>query len=482
MRARLLVVLGLLLGVVVVPGAVALWTTRAYQEALAEVRDEANEAGHATLLGRIARDEYVQRVHYALVRDPSHERELNELSSRFIDDAAALRRTLARGDVAELDKMLFCHRQIGEAVEREIVPAAAARDEVALHRAQHWAHFLLADMTKASDALVTSSSARMNAAAVRAERSAQTQRLGLLAAALMALALGVAAMRLLVRDVVLPLRAIGAVASRVRAGELRARATPPTVPELREVAVAMNEMLDGLAAAESRVAAQERLAALGRVAAGVAHEINNPLAVIRGYVRTFLDDEPDGAIADELRIVDDEAATCQRIVEDLLASARTPRLVVEAIEARALLEDCVARQRERDDRGCVYALQAEADTISLDPDRIRQVLANLLRNAAEASGPGGQVTVRGARLGDRYCISVRDRGPGVPAELRATILEPFFTTKQNGTGLGLSVSNGIVAAHGGVLRVESDEGGGACFVVELPRAAGDPAGHSSRFW
>jgi PAS domain S-box-containing protein len=226
---------------------------------------------------------------------------------------------------------------------------------------------------------------------------------------------------------------------------------------------------------EAELRTSDRLAALGRLSAGVAHEIRNPLAGIRTAAEILRRRvEPD---ADLLRFTDvilEETARLDRIVESLLQFAKPPEPRRAPVRVRALLERArelaIGRAAER---GVTIRVSAPATLPEplADRDQILQVLLNLLLNAIEASSDGGEirVTATAAPAGEPALrIVVRDGGPGVPSSIRERIFDPFFTTKSGGTGLGLSVSRNILNRHGGSLRVESEPGQGARAIITLP--------------
>ena len=222
---------------------------------------------------------------------------------------------------------------------------------------------------------------------------------------------------------------------------------------------------------QAQLVQHEKLAGIGRLAAGVAHEINNPLGVILGYVR-LLQRKAEGALAEDLKVVEEEAVRCQQIVEGLLDLARPGRGPVEHVALREVCDEVVARLRESSRLGDVE-VRVEGDASAWAwPPRLRQVLLNLVKNAAEAAGPGGTVALRiDAAPDGGASVAVSDSGPGVKPEDRPRLFEPFFTTKSSGTGLGLAVSRAIAEAHGG--RIEADTGplGGARFTLRLPPAS-----------
>ena len=219
---------------------------------------------------------------------------------------------------------------------------------------------------------------------------------------------------------------------------------------------------------QAQLVQSETLAGIGRLAAGVAHEINNPLAVILGYVK-LLERKAEGELAEDLGIVRDEALRAQEIVEGLLDLSRPLAAAPEPVDLRELCEEAVARLTSTDRLGRAAVELQGAARIAGHPQKLRQVVLNLIKNGAEAAGPGGRVVVRvGQTDGGGAEVVVSDSGPGLPAGAAQKLFEPFFTTKPTGTGLGLAVSLGIVQAHGGTLEATSPEGAGARFTIRLP--------------
>jgi two-component system sensor histidine kinase PilS (NtrC family) len=242
--------------------------------------------------------------------------------------------------------------------------------------------------------------------------------------------------------------------------------------------------LTELRAMEDRVARNQRLADLGRVAAGLAHELRNPLAAMMGAVE-LLAETVAGSPEDArlLGIVQREGGRLDALVSDFLAYARPrpPRrlacdLAAVAAETLDAFANDPAAQRVELRRALEHA------PASCDPDQIRQVLWNLLVNAAHAAAGGdgeadGRAGVHGTvrvscapSAGGGARLEVEDDGPGIPPGDRARLFTPFFTTRQGGTGLGLATVHAIVDAHGGAVTVESEPGRGARFVVQLPPA------------
>jgi signal transduction histidine kinase len=223
---------------------------------------------------------------------------------------------------------------------------------------------------------------------------------------------------------------------------------------------------------QARLVQSEKLAGIGRLAAGVAHEINNPLAVILGYVRV-LRRRSEGQLAADLGVVEDEAVRAQEIVEGLLDLSRPLSAAREPVELEPLCREVVARLEESGRLSGATVEVGGAARVEGHPQKLRQVVLNLVKNAAEAAGPGGRVVVRITAGPDGGALlAVSDSGPGLSPAARERLFEPFFTTKPSGTGLGLAVSLGIVQAHGGTLDVDVPPEGGARFTIRLPAAPG----------
>jgi PAS domain S-box-containing protein len=222
--------------------------------------------------------------------------------------------------------------------------------------------------------------------------------------------------------------------------------------------------------AEEKVVRQEALARLGSMAAVVAHEVKNPLAGIGGAVQVLRDRLPAGAPDRGIMTeVLGRLGGLNALVQDLLdfARPRTPRFARFAV-VNALRDTAALLTRDPAFAGLPVTIDGDDVTLTGDADLLRDVFHNLLLNGAQATGGAGPLAVAVAETGGRCIVSFRDRGPGIPDELREKVFEPFFTTKHRGTGLGLSIARRIVEAHGGTLRLETPPDGGTVARVELP--------------
>jgi signal transduction histidine kinase len=239
---------------------------------------------------------------------------------------------------------------------------------------------------------------------------------------------------------------------------------------LRGVVMVARDVTDRLAAQSLR-AREERAAVVGKLAAGLAHEINNPLGAIALFARHGLRAVPAGhPVADHLETVARNADHAKRIVQDLLGYARQRPPERRRVSVPALLDDAARTLRAQAERaGVRVEVHAEPLAIDADPDQLAQVLVNLGLNAIEAMPGGGQLALRARGVGREVHIAVSDTGPGVPPEERERIFTAFHTTKPEGTGLGLAVVRDVVEAHRGRIEVGGGEGG-AVFTVALAAA------------
>lgn len=226
---------------------------------------------------------------------------------------------------------------------------------------------------------------------------------------------------------------------------------------------------------ERRVAESEKMMAIGRVVSGVAHELNNPLAVVLGQSEQLLDTVRDEADRAALHLIHQQAHRARHIVKDLLAFVRQREEPREAVDLTQLAERVIASQASRlHDNGVRVTTELASPMPAVLAGRlgIEQVVVNLLDNACDAAGHGGNVWLRVRVNHNRGELIVEDSGDGVPDAVVARIFEPFFTTKPigQGTGLGLPVSLGVVEQHAGTLRLENRPapGVGARFVLTLP--------------
>jgi signal transduction histidine kinase len=238
---------------------------------------------------------------------------------------------------------------------------------------------------------------------------------------------------------------------------------------------------------QARLTEAERLAAAGELAAGVAHEIRNPLAAIvnattlLGVEETLTSEER----AHTLGVVKKEARRLNRILSDFLIFARPREPKRLAGDIREIVDHVGALIREDPGRAHDVELSVRVDpavpSFPFDADQITQVVWNIALNGVEAMDGCGQLDIAVSLRGAHVAIAISDTGRGMPAEERRRVFEPFYSRKPAGTGLGLTIARRIVAAHGGRIEIESTLGRGACFTVLLPLGGlGDDGDHSDR--
>jgi two-component system, NtrC family, sensor kinase len=246
--------------------------------------------------------------------------------------------------------------------------------------------------------------------------------------------------------------------------------------ELAEMAGAFNRMTDIIRhnkEMEASLAQQGKMASLGVLSSGVAHEINNPLGVILGYAGyiegKMAEDDPNYRYIHEIKR---ESKRCKKIVQDLLSYARTPRPELERIDLNKLLTQIVDFAANHTDmRGVTITTEfaPALPQVMLDGDQMRQVAINLILNAGGAMPEGGRLTVRTEQVDPEHVrIAFSDSGCGIPPETIEKIFEPFYTTKERGTGLGLAITRQIIEHHNGHISIESTPGTGTTVRVTLP--------------
>ncbi|MEO8905576.1 MAG: ATP-binding protein, partial [Polyangiaceae bacterium] len=261
-------------------------------------------------------------------------------------------------------------------------------------------------------------------------------------------------------------------ALRIAAGDLETRIPAKGSDEFAELAHRFNEMATAIASQQRKLIESQRLAVLGQLSAGVAHEINNPLGVILGYAKLLRPQTVEPKLRDGLRIIEDEAHQCQRIVEGLLGLARPAAMNREAIDLNLIVSGAIERLKEADkvaQRRIEVIDRHRSAPLEADAAAVRQVVSNLLLNAIDATAESGSITVAFGGDADSIEMVISDDGRGMSADVLERAFDPFFSGKPAGTGLGLAISQTIVATHGGTLRLESNLGHGTRAVVRLPR-------------
>lgn len=251
-----------------------------------------------------------------------------------------------------------------------------------------------------------------------------------------------------------------------------------TVLELQQTQQELQARISAQREAEARLIQAAKLAAVGEMAAGVAHELNNPLTSVVGFTELALDELPvDAVVRSDLELVLKEARRARSVVRRLLDFARQAETIRVNADINEIVDDVLVLTKhlmQTNNVQPVIKLGSNLPWASVDRNQIKQVVINLVNNALYAMPDGGRLeveTVEQSRFGRPWLtLSIRDSGIGIPPENMERIFEPFFTTRgdRGGTGLGLSVTYGIVTDHGGMIEVESQLRAGSSFVVWLP--------------
>ena len=438
--------------------------------------DQVKHAGHHA--AAMAREQYIHQAHTLLEWNGSH---LEHYAVVARDAKAAtehLRLEVRPGEDARRAEEIATLVAESDRRFREVVVPSVLRNERSRVTELH-------EMTEHPVERVIALNEQLNrsleAASDRAQRSAEQIRsrarfvVVLCFALAIAMATGVGAY--LMRSISRPVAALRAGAMRIGAGDLGARVGLSGRDELAELAGVFDQMAHDLAEHQAQKLESHRLASIGQVASGVAHEINNPLGVILGYL-TLL--RRDAALTDreELRIIEDEVRQCKSIVAGLLDLARPVRLDRAEVDLGEIAREAVARLLESGQAdGVAIELTGEAALpVSADESKLRQVVSNLIGNAIDAArDPAASATVvrvSWAARGDRAHVTIEDRGPGISAAAQTRIFEPFFTTRARGHGLGLAIARTLARAHNGDVEVAPrDDGAGTRATLWIPLPA-----------
>ncbi|NLW35209.1 MAG: 4Fe-4S binding protein [Syntrophorhabdus aromaticivorans] len=242
----------------------------------------------------------------------------------------------------------------------------------------------------------------------------------------------------------------------------------------RELQLSHNE----LEQAHAQLIRTEKLASIGQLAAGVAHEINNPLGTITIYAHLMQKSlEPDDPRKEDMALIISEANRAKEIVQGLLSFARETKLRASEVSVNDVLEDVldlVVNQSLFHNIKIKKSLDPDLPTIIADEAQLKQVFLNIILNAAQAMEGSGKLSIGTSNDRKQVKVRIQDTGPGIPPEVMGNLFTPFVTTKEKGTGLGLAISYGIVERHEGKIDVETEMGKGSTFTISLPiGASGD---------
>ncbi|MFN2158488.1 MAG: cache domain-containing protein [Anaerolineales bacterium] len=262
---------------------------------------------------------------------------------------------------------------------------------------------------------------------------------------------------------------------RLAQGDMRVKVDVHGSGEIAVLGHSFNRMVEELDQAQKELLQKEKLASMGQLAAGVAHEINNPLGTILLFADMLYKEMPDDdPRRSDLKMIIEETTRCKSIVSDLLNFSRQKNITAQDINIQDLIDQVIEglqAQSTLQDVRFVREFDSNMPTIRADPNQLKQVFINLFKNGAEAMEAEGIITVSTKMLDHNWIeINISDTGAGIPEEHLDKIFSPFFTTKSNdkGTGLGLSIVYGIIKMHRGQIKVVSQLGKGTTFTITLP--------------
>jgi len=287
----------------------------------------------------------------------------------------------------------------------------------------------------------------------------------------------------LINRIVKPINEVVAASDVIAGGNYSKKLRVFRESELSHLSEAFNRMIDAIfdrdmkikETAHNQLAQSEKLASLGRLAAGIAHEINNPLTGVLTYSSMLKDDLAGTEYVEDLNVIIDETLRCRKIVKEVLDFARETRLEKEHTDINKVLNGALAILEKHVNLRKVKLTKIFAENIPgilVDVNQMKQVINNLALNAADAMPDGGELTIETSFIEEEnsVLISFKDTGAGISAENLSRIFDPFFTTKEpgKGTGLGLAVIYGIIERHNGRITVHSIQNSGTEFIIKLP--------------
>ena len=430
--------------------------------------NERRAIDHAAIL---MREQYIHQAHTLIAFDASHVGHYRDYARAASDAIAQVRHSsTSSADAQLIDELDHWRRESDTTFEASTLPAVRRGDRTSAISYHVMMERAVSRFEQTAVLLRVRTEERTQAARREVQVVHERARLFSLVllgiAALTATAVGA----LMTQSIVRRLRALQGTAKRLGRGDLDARMTASEGDELSELAQAFNTMALDLDRHQRENLRNQKLAAMGQVAAGVAHELNNPRGVILGYVK--LRRRSDERDPDALRVIEEEATLATQIVSTLLDLTRSPVLKPESLDLSDLTRQSTERLSQLDKFSkLTWRMEGLPEVTPFDGDnvRLRQVIINLLTNAGEAARPKGEVSISIVRTAESIRWICDDSGAGIDAELMPRMTEPFFTTKPDGLGLGLSIVHTIVGAHGGDLSFETSPLGGLRVVVALPR-------------
>jgi signal transduction histidine kinase len=245
--------------------------------------------------------------------------------------------------------------------------------------------------------------------------------------------------------------------------------------QVNRVVRRIQEVNEELQEARQKAISAARLAAVGEMSTGLAHELRNPMTSVKLLIQNAVERHGGALNERQAEVVVEELRRMERIIEQLLDFTRPARMAPVRQDLCREIDRALAFAREQAQRAGVdvkFDCGGSPLEVDLDSDRFRQVLVNLFQNALEAMPAGGTILIEAAGAGDQAEVRVTDTGPGIAEPVLRRLFEPFVTDKARGTGLGLAISKRIIEEHGGTLEGANKLEGGAIFTIRLPRGGG----------
>jgi len=274
------------------------------------------------------------------------------------------------------------------------------------------------------------------------------------------------------------LKQLTTVAQQIGRGDTGLRVMPGRLPETRALAFSFNAMLDSLQKSQhalqkvhQEMARQRALAEVGKFSMMIAHEVKNPLAIIKSSLDIMKREFSIGSSHTMVAYIEDEIVRLNRLIEAFLQFARPTKPTFRDVDLNRMLSDVVHRFQMlyAEDGLEVRAILPQATVLArADRDLLIRAFDNLIENACQAAGPRGWVKVTGTIADQWWQASISDSGDGIDPAIQERIFEPFFTTRNKGTGLGLAFATQVLHSHGGTIRATNAQEGGAEFIVKIP--------------
>lgn len=478
LRVRVYTVLSSLVAITLVGGLIMVWYTYRMESLLAELVDK-----------NLAAYQVAEALESALIQQRGDASQfLLDGDARWLENLDEHHKTFrTQLEEARALRLQGSQKQILDQIESEYLRYTILKDQsIEFYKARDTdtGDRLLKEVSKHFSKVLElcrqfKNSYTKRIALLKEQSYAQAERLRLIAgtAVLVVLLLGVVLAFVLVNDILEPLRRL--------AQEANPGARPEeTEDEVKALSRSVRGLIEGIDQTQTELEKSrehllqaEKMVVVGKLAASMAHSIRNPLTSVK--MRLFsldrsLDLNPQQK--EDFQVISEEILHLDSLVQSFLEFSRPPKLRMQKISPSEIVDLALKLMTHRLES---YQVSVKVDrperlpVVQADPDRLKEVLVNIVVNACEAMKGGGSIVIReeetlDASLGQAAVIRIRDNGPGIAESLRAKIFEPFFTTKEEGSGLGLSIAVRIVEEHGGRLSLESREGQGAEFSLILP--------------